>query len=108
MICKVLKIKEASIVPERSGAQVDVHQWQALLRSLSGYEPYRRAYDARIDPSQVLDFALRRTDFPLSLVGCFVKMRAAIGIISASSPMPPDLDLTIARVLQELRYLADM
>ena len=27
---------------------------QALLRSLSGYEPYRRAYDARIVPERVL------------------------------------------------------
>ena len=52
MLCRILEIKRKSLAlaPEHEGAPIDFHQWQALLRSLSGYEPYRRAYDARIQP----------------------------------------------------------
>lgn len=105
MICKVLKIREAAIIPEQGGAPVDVHQWQTLLRSLSGYEPYRRAYDARIDPNRVLDFVLKRGDFPRSLTGCLCEMRRAVAVISAGSQSSVALDLFIARFLEDLRLL---
>ncbi len=104
MICKILRIKETSVTSERGGGPIDVHHWQALLRSISGYEPYRRAYDARTVPSQVLEFALKRADFPRSLSGCLSEMRMAIALPSTSDGLSTELDLRVVRLLETLRW----
>ena len=105
MICRILEIKQKSLVSDGDSDLVDVHQWQALLRSLSGYEPYRRAYDARIIPTRVVEFVLKRGDFPRSLSCCLSELRSAISIVSGHNPLQSDLDLQIAHTLEELRLI---
>ena len=105
MICRILKIKENLMVLEQGGAPIDTHQWQALLRSLSGYEPYRRVYDARIIPARVLEFVLKQKDFPRSLTGCLEDMRNAIAVVSARYELLSDLELLIAQLLLKLRLV---
>ena len=103
MICQTLRVKESLITPERGAAPVDAHQWQALLRSLSGYEPYRRVYDARIVPRRVLEFVLKQENFSRSLAGCLIEMRRTIDVLAASTGGPRDLDLLVTRILETLR-----
>ena len=98
MICQVLRIKESLITPGRDGAPIDVHQWQALLRSISGYEAYRRVNDARIVPSRVLEFVLKRKDFPRSLAGCLTEIREIMPVISP----PPELDFIVTHLMEQL------
>jgi uncharacterized alpha-E superfamily protein len=105
MICRILEVKRKSITSGDSGAPIDVHQWQALLRCLSGYEPYRRAYDARIVPERVLEFVLQRADFPRSLTCTLDEMRRAIDYVSGTNPLQRSLDGTLAYLLEELRLL---
>lgn len=105
MICRILEIKRKSLslAPEHEGAPVDVHQWQALLRSLSGYEPYRRAYDARIVPERVLEFVLKRPDFPRSLTCTLADLRQALAQVSGSNAAQLQLERGVDRLLEELR-----
>ncbi len=107
MICKILEIKRKSLAlaPEHEGAPVDFHQWQALLRSLSGYEPYRRAFDARIDPEKVLEFVLRRPDFPRSLTCTLLDLRDSLKAVSGSSPVQLQLSRDVELFLEELRLI---
>jgi len=105
MICRILEIKRKSISPESEGAPVDVHQWQTLLRCLSGYEPYRRAYDARIAADRVLEFVLRRHDFPRSLTYTLAELRRLLALVSGSNPIQLQLDRRLDLVLEELRHL---
>ncbi|MDJ0788464.1 MAG: alpha-E domain-containing protein [Myxococcota bacterium] len=72
MTARILHVKGQSlaVMPDAAGRPIDVHQWQAMLRSLAGFEPYRRWYDARILPGRVLEFVLRHPDFPRSLGYC--------------------------------------
>ena len=88
MIRRILEIKRKSLElsPASEGAPVDVHQWQALLRALSGHEPYRRAYDARIVPERVLAFVLKRPEFPRSLACSLAELRDALGKLSSGNP----------------------
>jgi len=107
MICRILEIKRKSLAlaPHSEGAPVDVHQWQALLRSLSGYEPYRRAYDARIVPEQVLEFALQRSDFPRSLTCTLADLRDALARVAGSNPLQIRLGTDVDRLLEALRLI---
>lgn len=76
MTARILHVKSQSlaIMPGATGRPIDVHQWQAMLRSLAGFEPYRRCFDARILSSRVLEFVLRHPDFPRSMGYCISRV----------------------------------
>jgi len=105
MICRILtiKLKALSLAPETEGAPLDVYQWQALLRSLSGYEPYRRAYDARILPERVLEFVMKRADFPRSLAFSLDELRASLSRVSTGNPVQIQLERELDRLIEELQ-----
>jgi uncharacterized alpha-E superfamily protein len=107
MICRILEIKRKSLAlaPESEGAPIDVHQWQALLRSVSGYEPYRRAYDARIVPERVLDFVIKRPDFPRSLTCALLDLRRALDGIPGGNVSEQRLVRDVDRFIEELHLM---
>ncbi|TLS78313.1 alpha-E domain-containing protein [Mariprofundus erugo] len=69
MTTRILEIKYYLLLPdnEEVGRPLDHHQWQALLRSVSGYEAYRRQFKARIDPFRVLRLLNLDPSFPRSV-----------------------------------------
>ena len=105
MICRILDIKRKSVARGIDGAPADVHQWQALLRSLSGYEPYRRAYDARVIPARVLEFVLQRGEFPRSLTHALREMRRMIEVLGAQSPLSAQADRLLGTLVDRLRLI---
>ncbi|MEM9175263.1 MAG: alpha-E domain-containing protein, partial [Myxococcota bacterium] len=105
MVCRILEIKRKSISSDLDGGPVDVHQWQALLRSVAGYEPYRRAYDARVVPARVLEFVLQRPDFPRSLVCTLNEIRGALAVVGTGSAMQARLDQSVSALTETLNAL---
>lgn len=105
MVCRILEIKRKSVSADLDGGPVDVHQWQALLRSLSGYEPYRRAYDARVLPSRVLEFVIQRSDFPRSLVCSLLDIQKALAIVSEGGERQADLEIRVMQMMDEIRSI---
>jgi len=105
MVCRILRIRLKSIALETEGVPLDVHQWQALLRSLSGYEPYRRVYDARIVPERVLEFVMQQEAFPRSLAFTLVELRSALRNLPRANAVQGDLDRDLTRFVHELRQL---
>lgn len=57
---------------ERLGqeAQLDFYYWAAILRSVSGFEIYRKVYRDAITPARVAQLLMLRADMPRSLVHC--------------------------------------
>ena len=51
-------------------AQRDFYYWAALLRSVSGFEIYRKVYRDVITPDRVADLLILRGDMPRSLLAC--------------------------------------
>jgi uncharacterized alpha-E superfamily protein len=49
------------------GGALDRHQWGALLRSVSGYEAFRRTHAAGLEPDAIIEFLLLDIEFPRSL-----------------------------------------
>lgn len=53
-----------------SEAQLDFYYWAAILRSVSGFEVYRKVYRDVITPARVAELLMLRADMPRSLLAC--------------------------------------
>jgi len=50
--------------------EYDFYHWSAILRSVSGFEVYRKAYRNVIRPEKVAELLILRRDMPRSLAAC--------------------------------------
>jgi uncharacterized alpha-E superfamily protein len=50
--------------------EYDFYHWSAILRSVSGFEIYRRVYRNVIQPDRVAELLVLRPDIPRSLLSC--------------------------------------
>lgn len=50
--------------------QLDFYYWAAILRSVSGFEIYRKVYRDVITPERVAELLILRADMPRSLLAC--------------------------------------
>lgn len=50
--------------------EVDFYHWSGILRSVSGFEVYRKAYRTVILPEKVAELLILRVDMPRSLAAC--------------------------------------
>ena len=53
-----------------SDGQIDFYYWAAILRSVSGFEIYRKVYRDVITPERVAELLILRPDMPRSLLAC--------------------------------------
>jgi uncharacterized alpha-E superfamily protein len=92
MTARILDVKYHLLLPELSlvGSALDYYQWAALLRSLSGFEPYRRRHP-RLLPIDVAEFVVLDAGFPRSLCFAVDRMEQALAKISSPSPESPSL-----------------
>src|SRR5215471_6155771 len=69
MTARILDVKYHLLLPDISmvGSPLDYYQWAALLKSLSGFESYRRRYQSGLRPIDVAAFVIFEADFPRSL-----------------------------------------
>ncbi len=69
MTTRILDVKYHLLLPDASmvGSPLDYYQWGALLKSLSGFEAYRRLYHNGIRPIDVTEFVVLDPYFPRSL-----------------------------------------
>ncbi|WP_119292060.1 alpha-E domain-containing protein [Azohydromonas sediminis] len=54
----------------KEGPEVDFYHWSAILRSVSGFEVYRKVYRNVIRPEKVAELLILRADMPRSLAAC--------------------------------------
>src|SRR6266571_4735907 len=69
---RILDVKYHTLLPSAAdvGGAVDYYQWGALLRSVSGFESYRKIYSDVITPKRVAELLILRKDMPRSLHAC--------------------------------------
>src|SRR5450631_4855589 len=69
---RILDVKYHTLLPSAAdvGGAVDYYQWSALLRSVSGFESYRKIYSDVITPRRVAELLILREDMPRSLHAC--------------------------------------
>ncbi len=105
MTCRILEMKYHILLPNTSdvGTPVDLHQWQGLLRSVSGYEAYRRLYLARIEPANVLNLLLTNVRFPRSVHYCIQQAHASFKGIGMYNEDQFKLFMKVEEFLEDLR-----
>ena len=105
---RILDVKYHILLPEATdvGGAVDTAQWQAILRSASALEAYRRSSAQEILPWRVADFLLFSEDFPRSVLHCVAQLDGVLGRISAANPgHPPAAGVAARALLDEMRRL---
>ena len=102
MTTRILEIKYHLLLPnaDEIGKPLDYHQWQALLRSVSGYEAYRRQYRARINPTMVLRLLNLDPRFPRSVHFSIEQVAKALRGIGT-------VNQTQYKLLRETEYFLD-
>jgi uncharacterized alpha-E superfamily protein len=87
MTARILDVRYHLLLPDVSmvGSPLDFYQWGALLKSLSGFEAYRRMYQSGIRPIDVVEFTVLNSDFPRSLAYCLDGMNKALERIGSVS-----------------------
>ncbi|CDG83239.1 alpha-E domain-containing protein [Janthinobacterium agaricidamnosum] len=65
-----VKFHAAKEAPADDSNQRDFYYWAALLRSVSGFEIYRKVYRDVITPERVAELLMLRADMPRSLLAC--------------------------------------
>lgn len=96
---RILDVKYHILLPRATdvGGAVDTAQWQAVLRSTSALEAYRRFYVTEILPRKVAEFLVLSDSFPRSLRYCLRELDHSLGRLgggrrSTVEPTAAELD----------------
>ena len=63
--------------------ELDFYHWSAILRSVSGFEIYRKVYRDVIKPERVAQLLILRPDMPRSLLGCMNEFMGNLGMVTS-------------------------
>jgi uncharacterized alpha-E superfamily protein len=61
----------------------DFYHWSAILRSVSGFEVYRKVYRDVIKPELVAELLILRPDMPRSLLGCLNEVMSNLAMVTS-------------------------
>ncbi|MBL8301199.1 MAG: alpha-E domain-containing protein [Ideonella sp.] len=62
--------------------EFDFYHWSAILRSVSGFEVYRKAYRNVIRPEKVAELLILRPDMPRSLAACMQEVLSNLRMVA--------------------------
>jgi uncharacterized alpha-E superfamily protein len=62
--------------------EYDFYHWSAILKSVSGFEVYRKAYRNVIQPEKVAELLILRADMPRSLAACMNEVLANLSMVA--------------------------
>ncbi|MBT9489504.1 MAG: alpha-E domain-containing protein [Rubrivivax sp.] len=68
--------------PGAQPQEVDFYHWSAVLRSVSGFEIYRKVYRNVIRPEKVAELLVLRPDMPRSLAACMNEVQANLRLVA--------------------------
>ena len=62
--------------------EYEFYHWSAILRSVSGFEVYRKVYRNVIQPEKVVELLILRADMPRSLAHCMNRMSSNLRYVA--------------------------
>lgn len=105
---RILDLKYHILLPseEEVGGNVDTVQWQAVLRSCSAFEAFRKIYIGQVRPWRVAEFIILHDSFPRSIRFCVNAVDEALHRISSSerSQFSSEAERQAGRLCSELTY----
>lgn len=85
-----------------SDARRDFYYWAALLRSVSGFEIYRKVYRDVITPERVAELLMLRADMPRSLLACMEEVVANLRAVR--NDVSSDTERLAGKLHAELQF----
>ncbi|MFM2262910.1 MAG: hypothetical protein RI959_1586 [Pseudomonadota bacterium] len=82
--------------------EYDFYHWSAILRSVSGFEVYRKVYRDVITPERVAELLILRADMPRSLHACMKEV--VINLEQVSNDTSDETERRAGKLLAELQY----
>ena len=65
--------------------EFDFYHWSSILRSVSGFEIYRKVYRDVIKPERVAELLILRPDMPRSLLGCLNEVMSNLAMVTSDA-----------------------
>lgn len=82
--------------------QRDFYYWAALLRSVSGFEIYRKVYRDAITPARVAELLMLRADMPRSLLACMEQV--VINLKAVRNDVSVDTERMAGKIHADLQF----
>ena len=105
---RILDLKYHILLPrgEKVGGNVDTVQWQAVLKSCSAFEAYRKLYIGTVSPWTVAQFIILHDSFPRSIRFCVDGLDHALHCISGSARAhyATEAERLSGKLLSDLNY----
>ena len=105
---RLLDVKYHAVESEFLGAakerddEYDFYHWSAILRSVSGFEIYRKVYRDVIRPERVAELLILRADMPRSLHASLKEVVGNLSLVSADGDS--ETQRHAGKLLAELQY----
>jgi len=105
---RILDLKYHILLPhgEQVGGAIDTVQWQAVLKSCSAFEAYRKLHPGQVLPWSVAEFIILHDTFPRSIHFCAEAVDAALHRISGTdrSHYSNEAERLAGRLCSDLHY----
>jgi uncharacterized alpha-E superfamily protein len=105
---RILDLKYHILLPrgEEVGGNVDTVQWQAVLKSCSAFEAYRKIHTGQVTPWTVAEFIILHDSFPRSIRFCVECVDVALHHISGCDRVhfSNDAERLSGRLCSDLNY----
>src|SRR4030095_6032945 len=105
---RILDLKYHILLPtdEPVGGNVDTVQWQAVLKSCSAFEAYRKLHPGQVTPWSVAEFIILHDSFPRSIRYCIDRLDTALHRISGCdrAHFANDAERLSGRLCSDLNY----
>ncbi|NQW95027.1 MAG: alpha-E domain-containing protein [Polaromonas sp.] len=88
---RLVDVKFHAAQGELSGTGIQPHEdfdfyhWSSILRSVSGFEIYRKVYRDVIKPERVAELLILRADMPRSLLGCLNEVMSNLAMVTSDA-----------------------
>ena len=86
----------------KEAMEVDFYHWSAILRSVSGFEIYRKVYRNVIHPDKVAELLILRPDMPRSLAACLNDVVANLDLVA--NEQSSETQRRAGRLRSDLQY----
>jgi uncharacterized alpha-E superfamily protein len=103
---RILDTKYHILLPSVTdvGGAVDYYQWSALLRSVSGFESYRKIYSDVITPRRVAELLILRKDMPRSLHSCMSFIHETLEVLCDNDNKSTEMERAAGELHARLQY----
>jgi uncharacterized alpha-E superfamily protein len=103
MTTRIIDVRSTDLFDEDQNEllSLDALQWISVLKSLSGFQSYRRTHEVRVSRARVLDFLFNDANFPRSVAHSLNTIEESVGLLGDNTTVLRRLR-AVARVLRQI------